>query len=340
MPLFARSGTGKTTLVSNVGGWLPTLFTPTARIRGGGEVSLQRLLESVQELYREHALPANEARVIPINVDDRESDPPTERELAQIKAFLREERFGHRCLVLWPETSEAHAQAMGEQFQARAGRSPFELPLSVKGPEPASWDQIAIETLRLTNKMHNLELLGVDPRTYDAARYNTIGDYLDAISDDFVRLLQELVAATQKPIQLLVAFASQSAQAGILSDLTGSAHFGLLDADKLLSSTPKSRIGLWWGERRGALVQTIIRLDARVVCLAPSLSVSILRRYGPEDIQASLDALAIKQKPPSDIAVYLDRSDLGRLLKGTTSATSEYRGSPAHDASAAFTLLA
>jgi len=339
LPVHARSGTGKTTLVSSLSTWLPREFAGSARL-AGGEVSADRLRQAVDSLTQEYALPANEDRILVVNVDDRESDPPTDKELSQIKGFLRERGVGSRTLVVWPETSSKHAAAMARSFEERAGKSPVEIPVQVDGPVPDEWQGLAVETLKLANGLSSLESLGVDPRTYDPREFNTLGEFLDKISSDFVELLAQLLASTRKPIRVVIAFASESGNAGTLGELTGGARYGFLDADRLLSATPNSVIGKWWKTRAGLLVQTIVRLDARVVFITPSLALPIVRRYGPAGAVRVLETLEFKAKPPSDISAYFDRSEFGRLLQREDAPTAEIRGNPAHDARAGFALLA
>ncbi len=138
----------------------------------------------------------------------------------------------------------------------------------------------------------------------------------------------------------MLAFASESGKAGVLSELASGYRYGLVDADKLVAATPNSVIGKWWKQRMGLLIQTIVRLDARVVFVAPSLAVPIINRYGPEEAKKLLAEIGTNPKPPSEISTYFERSDFGRLLNGTASAAAEIRGNPAADATAAFGLLA
>lgn len=338
LPLHARSGTGKTTLVSNLGTWLPKEFAASARL-AGGEVSADRLRQAVEAAAQEYALAANEDRILIVNVDDRESDPPSDKELSHIKGFLREKGTGSRTVVVWPETSDEHAVAMARSFEERAGASPVDIPVQVAGPILGEWQGLAIETLKLANNLSNLEDLGVDPRTYEPERFHTLGDFLDRVSSDFVELLADLLGATRKPIRLVIAFVSESGNAGVLGELTGSARYGLLDADRLLSATPSSVIGKWWKSRAGLLVQTIVRLDARAVFVTPSLALPIVHRYGPDKATEVLKTLDFKLKSPSEISAYFARSEFGRLLQRLDSPTAEIRGNPAHDARAGFELF-
>lgn len=344
LPVFADSGTGKTTLVSNLEAWIPEQYGPTARL-AGGEVSADRLRQAVASTVQEHGLPVNDNRILVINVDDRESDPPTDKEIAQIKSFVRESGegaygLGSRTLVVWPETSRSMAEIMASNYEQRAGRSPIEIPVRVEGPGREAWPSLAVATLKLVNSIDRLEDLGVQPANYDPGAFSTIGDFLDQISADFVSLLDELLKSTRKPVRLVIVFASESGNAGVLNQLTSGYRYGLVDADKLVAATPASVIGKWWLSRMGLLIQTIVRLDARVVYAGPSLVVPVVNRYGPEEARQLLVELGNAQKSPSEISSYFERSDFGKLLQGTASATAESRGNPAVDSVAAYGLLA
>lgn len=290
-------------------------------------------------------MPVNDKRILVINVDDRESDPPTDKELSQIKSFVREAGegsagLGSRTLVVWPETSRANATKMARDYEERAGASPVAIPANVGGPSRETWAGLALATLKIVNNIESLEALGVDPQAYDPAAYETVGDYLDKINSDFVELLDKLLTATQKPVRLVVAFASESGKAGVLSELSSGHRYGSVDAHRLLSATPASAIGRWWSERVGQLVQAIVRLDVRVTFVAPSLAVPVIARYGPSQAKAALAELGTSVKAPAHIGNYFARSDFGRLLLDNAQAASEIRGNPAADAGAAFALLA
>lgn len=344
LPIFADSGTGKTTLVSNLSAWIPDEYGPTARL-AGGEISADRLRQVISATVQEHGLPVNDSRILVINVDDRESDPPTDKELAQIKSFVRESGegasgLGSRTLVVWPETSREIAERMAEDYEQRAGKSPVAIPVRVEGPRRETWPALAVATLKLVNSMERLEDLGVRPDSYAPEQFGTVGDFLDRVSNDFVDLLNKMLKSTRKPMRLVVVFASESSKAGVLSELTSGYRYGLVDADRLVAATPASVIGKWWSQRMGLLIQTIVRLDARVAFVGPSLTIPVVNRYGPEEAVRVLSDLGNSPKPPSEIAAYFGRSEFGRLLQGTASATAEGRGNPAVDATAAFALLA
>lgn len=344
LPVFADSGTGKTTLVSNLSGWIPDEYGPTTRL-AGGEVSAERLRQAVSATVQEHRLPVNDKRVLVVNVDDRESDPPSDKELSQIKSFVREtgegsNGFGSRTLIVWPETSRDNATSMAKAYVSRAGKSPVTIPAEVAGPARDTWPGLAMATLRLVNSVDHLDALGVDPNSYASAAFPTVGDFLDEISSDFVGLLDKLLTSTRKPVRVVVVFASASGKSGVLSELTSGYRYGLVDADKLVAATPASVIGKWWAQRMGLLVQTIVRLDARATFVGPSLSGPVVHRFGPDNAKDMFNQLGTSTKSPSEISTYFERSDFGRLLRGTAAATSEIRGNPAVDAAAAFSLLA
>lgn len=335
-PMSARTGAGKTTLASNLTHWLPRRFTVSAVHRG--PVTVAALRERTQEVLS--GLATNDDRVIPLTVEDRESSPPSDEELAQMKGFLRTPRHGSRCLLLWPETDEKLAIKLGQQYASVAGNPGVELPLRVDGPPRETWSHLAITTMQLVNGLESLEDLGVDPNDYDPAESPTVGDYLDTISADFVSRIQDLLHATRRPVRLAVVFASQSEGSGILDTFTGTRRFGLVEPQRLLAATPQSDIGRYWSTRRGLLTSVLYRLDTRVIPLPPSTSIPILRRLGPPQVTDTLKALGVALRGEAEIATYLDRSDLGKFAAGHADPMSEIRGRPSPDSPTAFELLA
>jgi hypothetical protein len=122
--------------------------------------------------------------------------------------------------------------------------------------------------------------------------------------------------------------------------MTSSTRYGFLDAAGLLAATPNSRVGEWWGARRGTLTQTIVRLDAHAICLSPTASIAALSRFGSEETQKALKAMGIDRPGPAEVSQVLRRSDLGQLLLGVNRSMYEARGTPATQATPAFQLLA
>jgi hypothetical protein len=335
IPLVASSGTGKTTLANNLGAFLPADYAST--VLHNGDVSHPDLVTAA----RDGVPPPNDPRLVPINIDHREATPPTASELAELKRFLREETVGARCAILWPQTSRDQAEEMARAYEEVAGRPPVDLPVAVEGPDRATWIDTAINTLRLSNQMiDSLELIGVNPRDYQPAAYETLGDFLRQVSDDFAAHLSRLLEESRTPIRLIVVFASESSDAGVLSQLTTGTRYGLLDANALLDATPASAIGRFWSDRRGALTQTIVRLDARALCLPPGASVPALRRHGGEDVVEALKTMGVDDRGSASVSESVSRSDLGRALLGAERATFEARGTPASQATSAFELLA
>jgi hypothetical protein len=102
VPVVGPSGAGKTTLGNNVSTFLPGEFTPT--VVHTGEVTFEALTSTVVGAMS--GLATNDTRPMPLNIDHRESAPPSAEELAAIKRFAREPSGGYRCAVLWPETSD------------------------------------------------------------------------------------------------------------------------------------------------------------------------------------------------------------------------------------------
>lgn len=344
LPIYAGPGTGKTTLVSNISTWLPSEYALTVRL-AGGEVSADRLRSAVEAAVSEGNVAANDTRSIVVNVDDRESDQPSEKEISQIKSFLRESGegaagLGSRVLLAWLETSKGTAAAAATGYEERAGKSPIQIPAKVDGPPREMWPDIAKQTLKMVNAVDHLEELGVNPDSYDANAYESLGLFLEAISFDFVQNLNEHIKSSRKPVRLVIAFASESAKAGILNEFSSGFRYGLLDPDKLVAATPASDIGKWWGARMGDLITAIVRLDARVVCLSPSLSIPVIQRYGAGKAVDFIDATGFSRRSPKEIREYFERSDFGRVLTGTASAASETRGNPGSQSAEKFRQLA
>jgi len=336
LPIHAPSGTGKTTLANNLNFFLPGIFTPTLSFLD--DVTAQTLKAATTRYIRD--FPINDEKIIPINIDQREGDGPTGVELAAIKRFLRQQDAGYRALILWPDTSEALSTEMADSYISIAGQAPIDLPLKISGPPQETWIDIAKNTLRLANSLDSLEDLGVDPSTYDPAQSSSVGEYLRKISDDFNKQTLKMIRATRIPLRLAIIFVSESSDAGVLTHLTSSNRFGLLDASALLDASPKSEVGRWWRSRRGLLTTAIVRLDARAFGLSPSASISVLRKFGSQDLQASLREMKVKVVGDDRVSQNLERSDIGKYLLGKSKATFETKGTPTTTSLAAFQLIA
>lgn len=336
VPVAAATGTGKSTLTNNLSIFYPADFAPTVAF-GESTVTFDGLAKSVRRAYESG--PANESRVIPLLIDGRESNPPSAEELAFMKSFLREPNFGWRTVILWPETSEKLATQMSDAYIAIAGSAAIELPAHVGGPAKEQWQQIAVQTLDLVNQAGNLEALGVNPRDYDPAESNTLGEFLRKISNDFTAMRVQMLNSTKRPIRLSIVFASESSDAGVLSQLTNSAKYGLVDGSALTSATKDSVIGRYWAANRGLLTQLIVQLDIRAFSLPPQVTVPSLRRFGSELIRDDLEALGVSDRGDR-VNVAWRRTDLGKYLNGTARETYESRGTPTTSSTTAFQLLA
>ncbi|WP_405937606.1 hypothetical protein OG338_13730 [Streptomyces sp. NBC_00726] len=335
VPMYALSGTGKTTLASNLRTFLPSQFSTT--VQHNGAVSFDELKAATENAVQSR--PANDERIIPLLVDHRESAPADTAELAAIKRFLRDP-LGRKVILCWPETSEEMAKTMSADYERIAGRPPISLPLHIEGPRRDAWVAIATDTLQLSNNVESLELLGVDPRDYDPAEFETLGAYLRAISDDFTRNRLDILQRTRLPIRLAVVVVSASTDPGVLMHLTNSSRFGFVDGNALLAATPASVIGKWWAQRRGLLTQMIVQLDARVFGLPPSVAIPILRRFGPESVSTTLASLDVSDQGVASIVRNVKRSDFGKYLLGIAMSTYETRGTPSSVSSPAFDRLA
>jgi hypothetical protein len=335
LPIHAKSGTGKTTLAENLNVFAPSIFAPT--LSYSGEVSSSSLSEAL-EIHRRDRLPANDQRVLPINVDHREGAPPTEVELAQIKRFLRQDA-GFRALLIWPDTSRATAQSMADAYRDVAGVLPLAIPVEISGPPAETWRDLAAQTLVLANEVDSLEHL-VDLDEYDSSEYVSLGDFLKRIAIDFNSRKLELARATVRDVRLSVVWVTESPGHGVLSTLSSSRRFGMLDPAALVQACAESVIGQWWSHHRGLLVQTIVALDAHIVSVSPPLALATMSRYGSVDqYRDALRDLGYANRSRTDVATYMARSDLGRRLSGEVRAVGEGRGNPAEDARVTFATI-
>lgn len=194
--------------------------------------------------------------------------------------------------------------------------------------------------MQLVNGVNNLEMLGVDPNSYDVAQYRTLGQFLRKIQHDFNREKFNLKKSTQKPIHVVFAFPSESTDPGILTSLYNNARYGLLDAIALINATPNSAIGKWWDARKNILIRAIVQMNVNAFCLPPVASISCLRNASDADGAKILDDLGIRRYGLARAARDLGRSDLGRFLLTGKISGSEGRGTPSPDAIAAFKQLA
>lgn len=334
IPVFGRTGTGKTTLVDSLSTWLPVHFSPTLTYEG------DLRFDALTEQIRGHTSksPGIDSKIVPINIDHREATPPSAGELAELKRLLRSQANIPQALVFWPSTSLETAKRIAQQYIEVTGAAIVELPIRYHGLRKEMWISVAKDTLAHSNPITDLEKLGADPENYSPEDYSTIGDFLRAISNDFNRKLLELRRALIKPTEIVIAFASESSEPGVLSQMLSPSKYGLLDPHALLACSPASSIGKWWSDRRGLLTRVIVTLNVHAICLAPAAAVSCIRNSSIKN--EVLDDLGIKKYGPARATRDLLRSDLGKILTDKPISRYESRGTPASDAIGAFGLLA
>ncbi|AMB59725.1 hypothetical protein AWU67_13615 [Microterricola viridarii] len=228
---------------------------------------------------------------------------------------------------------------MSEAYREIAGVVPLDLPVKVDGPPVDAWSGLAAQTLQLANQVDSLEAL-VDLAEYDTASFRSLGDFLKQIALDFNKRRLALERETVKPVDMTILFVSETSGHGILSSLTSSRRFGMLDPSALLQACGDSVIGKWWAGHRGLLVQTIVALDAHVFSISPPLALSTFRRYGPPDVQEALSSLGLASRTPAEVTTYLTRSDFGRHLAHEQRSVGETRGNPAEEARQIFEAFA
>jgi len=324
-PIVGSTGVGKTTLSRGLRTFLPELYTMTCRHESA--VTPSDLKTTIAR--HKKSLRANDNKVIPLLIDDREAAPPSPAELAAIKGFLRDPDSGSRCVVIWPDTSRETASQIATNFSSAAGSAIVEFPVEIEGPSRDVWQEVATHTMEVVNSVSKISDLGIDPHAYEPGDFETLGDFLRAISQDFVRVVDAHLSSSQKRLTLVIVFASETLDAGILSQLCSPKRYGLIDSSTLLSASPGSDIGEWWGKNRGMLTQVLLRLNARVFSLSPSASVPILQKYGPTDISKKLVEAGRKSISPAQVNERFSKSDLGRFLTNKESPTRESRGNPA-----------
>lgn len=333
-PMFALPGTGKTTLAQNLGAFHTDLYGPT--LKYSDSLTSTSLEEAVRR-HRSENMAANDERIIPVNIDSREALPPTAGEMAELKQFLRTAQ-GSKVALLWPTTKQDVAEAMSRQYEDIAGSVPVSLPLRVQGPPVDAWPSIAADTVRLVNHVDSLELL-INTDDYDPNAYKSIGAFLRTLSGKFMERRLQLLRSTRKPVSITIVFGSESNDAGVLSQLTSSTRYGLLDGSALVGVTKDSGVGQWWDSRRGLLTQTIVQLDAHAFALSPTTTVAMLRQFGEESTKRDLAALNFKPKGVGASNTSVGRSDLGRHLLGERRSSYEARGNPGDASVSAFSLL-
>lgn len=334
VPLSGKTGVGKTTFAMNAAQWVPGAFTSALQYEGA--LHFDDLSGAVREFAK--SFPADNQKIIPLNIDHRENNPPNDAELASIKRFLRTNAAGVPVILFWPETDPRIAQDLADRYIGIAGEASVELPLECEGPSRDAWQDITRHTLALSNDISNLEELGVDPADYVPSQFHTLGAFLRRISADFNRMIQELRRDLERPVSVVIVFASESSEPGVLSQITSATKYGLLDGHALIAVTPQSTIGKWWSQRRGLLTRTIVQLNASALCLPPTPAASCIRNFS--DVMPLFDDSGYRRYGPARGVRDLLRSDLGKYLSNTRMSRFEARGTPGDEATAAFQLLA
>lgn len=334
VPLSGQTGVGKTTFAMNAAQWVPGEFTPSLQYEG--ELNFDSLSLAVKDFSK--SLPADNSRIIPINIDHRENNPPSDAELAAIKRFLRTNAAGVPVILFWPETDPETAKDLSDRYVGIAGEASVELPVVCEGPAKDMWREIARHTLSLCNDLPHLEELGVDPEDYEPSKFRSLGDFLRRISRDFNKQIQALRSELEVPVSVAIVFVSQSTDPGVLTQITSSAKYGLLDGHSLISVTPQSVIGKWWDHRRGLLTRTIVQLSASALCLPPTAAASCIRNFSDE--MPLFDEAGYRRYGPARGVRDFLRSDLGKFLTNAPMSRFEARGTPGDEATAAFQLLA
>ncbi len=323
VPVCGNTGTGKTTLIENISFFIPELFEKTRSYQG---------VITFDELNKIIGADTDKKKIIPINIDHREGSLPSDEELATIKRFLRSQEI--ICIIFWLETNEDRAKNISRRYREISGEPPIELPLLVEGPERKAWHEIIINTIQLCNNIpyDQIQEIGVNIDVVQIETQSTLGEYIRSVANEFSRVVYEQIATTRKPITIIVIFASESLDRGTLPSFTIGGDPGLLNSHALINCTPDSMIGRKWNQQRGILTQTILRLNARVFWLPPASIVTVLARYGPEEVKQIIQKFRKDTPTPSDISTYLQRTDIGKYFLNIRGSAYEIRGKPAEEA--------
>lgn len=334
IPLSGQTGVGKTTFAMNAAQWVPEAFTHSLQYEG--ELEFDSLCNAVRKFAE--SVPADNQKIIPVNIDHRENNPPSDAELAVVKRFLRTNAAGVPVILFWPETEPEIAKALAQRYVGIAGEASVELPVSCEGPDQKAWQSIAQHTLSLSNKVTHLEDLGVNPLDYTPSEFHSLGGFLRRIARDFNLELQKMKSELEQPVSVVIVFPSESPDPGILTQITSSAKYGLLDGHSLISVTPQSVIGKWWNQRRGLLTRTIVQLNASALCMPPSAAASCVRNFS--ESMDLFDQAGYRRYGAARGVRDLLRCDLGKFLTDAPLSRFEARGTPGDEATAAFQLLA
>ena len=334
VPLSGHTGVGKTTFAMNAAHWVPNAFTQS--IQYVGDLSFDSLNSAVKDFIKQ--LPADNSKIIPINIDHRENNPPSDAELASLKRFLRTNAAGSPVIMFWPETDIRIAKSLSDRYVGIAGEASVKLPVFCEGPSRDTWQEIARHTLYLSNNVGHLEELGIDPFSYIPSEFNTLGNFLRRVSNDFNREIQKLRAELEQPVSVLIVFVSESADPGVLTQITSTVKYGLLDGHSLISVTPQSVIGKWWDQRRGLLTRVIVQLSATALCMPPTAAASSVRNFSDEMLL--FDTAGYRRYGQARGIRDLLRCDFGKYIANEKMSRFEARGTPGDDATAAFQLLA
>jgi hypothetical protein len=325
LPIAGKPGAGKTTFANSLTHFFPASYRPT--VAHSGDVTFESLKRTALAALQVRA--PNDVRVLPLLIDDRERNPPSDTELATIKRFLRTAAVGVQPVVLWPETNPQYSREMSDRFTEIAGPSPVGIPILFTGPSRETWQDIAINTLRLVNGVDALEDLGVNPRDYDPAEHHTVGNYIRKISTEFDDRRFKLLKETQRPITLVIVYCSESQDPGVLTQLTSSARYGLADSQALVAVTPTSELGRWWSQRRGLLTRAVVQLNVHLFSIPPGAVVGAIRRHAANGIKALLIEKNVRSPGVVRLTRDLNRTDLGKFLRGESIKAYEARGTPA-----------
>lgn len=322
IPVHGITGSGKTTFLSNLSYYNPNIYFRTVEFTG--EINYDELSNIID--YTNFNTEFVDNKVLPIIVDHRESNPPDENELSEIKRFLRKDKNGKQAILFWLFTNKEKAEYTSKEYIRISGKQPVDIPLYFIGVDRNLWGNIAELTIRIVNRLEDTEGLGIDFNVEVKKEHRSVGEYLRHLSLLVTARSYELLHANKIPISVNIVFISESSDQGILGSLTSSSRYGLASHQALLGATRNSSIGRWWKGKEAILSQAILTLDVRIVHLTPTAVISILAKYGDDETKALLGTWGIKNPGPTVLVRNFENSDYGKILIGTEIDVHEARG--------------
>jgi hypothetical protein len=309
--LRGNSGSGKSTFLNTLGLFLE-----------GVEVFSISRTDALGDSLRTLGVTGKEIRVVIIEGRDALRDvPPEELEAAihDINAFIRTAN-GERTLVVWPVNADdletaliSVCQRVGADSLLGSGSPSFKF----EGPPKEQYVDIASRTIATLNQGSSLAALGVsDERAVELVKKShTIGHFLGLIRNDLTKnktAVQTLLSKELCKVWIIVAASNdpEGDIAGITRDTVSAADIGrLINATNANIVTDLKR----FPEKLGILGTV---LDAKILNLPVVTALAIARDFGGAKLKSAMTASGMSTAGDGDATERLNRSDVGRALRG------------------------